>query len=190
MMPTVVMIMILMPVMTMTMPTMVMTMVILITMMMMMLNPGRCALKWTLDWQKRDSVSMTGGFLPLLEYLTPFWKILLFFWKIIYESQDTQTWNITLFTELIQGCYAQGGLRESYTHVECFSSFYEIFPQTFPFPTDEMAKSLLSISNPILVLLFRGVLHKEGESYTHVDGCNNCQCTKNGGACTKRWTLI
>merc|ERR1712200_155921 len=23
-----------------------------------------------------------------------------------------------------------------------------------------------------------GVLHKEGESYTHVDGCNTCQCTK------------
>jgi len=35
----------------------------------------------------------------------------------------------------------------------------------------------------------RGVLHKEGESYTHVDGCNNCQCTKNGGACTKRFCL-
>jgi len=35
----------------------------------------------------------------------------------------------------------------------------------------------------------RGVLHKEGESYTHVDGCNTCQCTKNGGACTKRFCL-
>jgi len=35
----------------------------------------------------------------------------------------------------------------------------------------------------------RGVLHKEGESYTHVDGCNTCRCTKGGGACTKRFCL-
>jgi len=35
----------------------------------------------------------------------------------------------------------------------------------------------------------KGVLHKDGESYTHVDGCNTCQCTPNGGACTKRFCL-
>ena len=64
MMPKMVMIMTMMPVM--------MLMVIMITKIVMTMTPGKCALKWTLDWQKRDSVSMTGGFLPLLEYLTPF----------------------------------------------------------------------------------------------------------------------
>merc|ERR1711874_90937 len=31
-----------------------------------------------------------------------------------------------------------------------------------------------------------GILHEEGESYTHVDGCNDCRCTEHGGACTKK----
>lgn len=35
----------------------------------------------------------------------------------------------------------------------------------------------------------RGVLYKEGESYTHVDGCNTCHCTQAGGACTKMFCL-
>lgn len=35
----------------------------------------------------------------------------------------------------------------------------------------------------------KGVLHDEGTSYTHVDGCNTCQCTGGGGACTKRFCL-
>jgi len=33
----------------------------------------------------------------------------------------------------------------------------------------------------------RGVLHDEGQSYQHVDGCNTCKCTKLGGACTRRF---
>ena len=31
-----------------------------------------------------------------------------------------------------------------------------------------------------------GILHEEGESFTHVDGCNDCRCTEHGGACTKK----
>ena len=34
-----------------------------------------------------------------------------------------------------------------------------------------------------------GVLHKAGESYTHVDGCNTCRCTEHGGACTKKFCI-
>merc|ERR1711874_745020 len=34
-----------------------------------------------------------------------------------------------------------------------------------------------------------GILHKVGESYTHVDGCNNCRCTEHGGACTKKFCI-
>ena len=131
-MPTVVMIMILMPVMTMTMPTMVMTMVILITMMMMMLNPGRCALKWTLDWQKRDSVSTTGGFLPLLEYFTSFCNFWHFFWNIFMNHKIPKPEPQPFRQNLFRGVMHKEG--ESYTHVECFSSFYEICLKHFPFP--------------------------------------------------------
>jgi len=35
----------------------------------------------------------------------------------------------------------------------------------------------------------KGVLHEEGSSYTHVDGCNTCTCTQAGGACTRRFCL-
>ena len=71
-MPTMVMIMIMMPMIMMIMMAMMMMMVIIITTIMMMTS-GRCALRWTLDWQRQDSVSTTGGFLilPLLEYFTP-----------------------------------------------------------------------------------------------------------------------
>ena len=34
-----------------------------------------------------------------------------------------------------------------------------------------------------------GKLYKEGESYTHVDGCNKCRCTEHGGACTKKFCI-
>ena len=34
-----------------------------------------------------------------------------------------------------------------------------------------------------------GILYKEGESYTHVDGCNDCRCTEHGGACTKKFCI-
>lgn len=33
----------------------------------------------------------------------------------------------------------------------------------------------------------KGNLHEEGESYTHVDGCNTCICRSYGGACTKKF---
>jgi len=33
----------------------------------------------------------------------------------------------------------------------------------------------------------KGNLHKDGESYTHVDGCNTCVCRSFGGACTKKF---
>jgi len=31
-----------------------------------------------------------------------------------------------------------------------------------------------------------GNLHEDGERYTHVDGCNSCRCTPDGGACTRK----
>jgi len=34
-----------------------------------------------------------------------------------------------------------------------------------------------------------GVLHEVGETYTHVDGCNRCKCTEQGGACTKKFCI-
>ena len=34
-----------------------------------------------------------------------------------------------------------------------------------------------------------GLLYKEGESYTRVDGCNTCRCTEHGGACTRRFCI-
>ena len=34
-----------------------------------------------------------------------------------------------------------------------------------------------------------GVLFNVGETYTHVDGCNTCRCTENGGACSRKFCL-
>ena len=72
-MPTMVMIMIMMPMIMMIMMAMMMMMMVIIITTIMMMTSGRCALRWTLDWQRQDSVSTTGGFLilPLLEYFTP-----------------------------------------------------------------------------------------------------------------------
>ena len=35
----------------------------------------------------------------------------------------------------------------------------------------------------------RSACGRPGESFTHVDGCNSCQCTAAGGACTRRFCL-
>ena len=35
-----------------------------------------------------------------------------------------------------------------------------------------------------------GLLYEEGESYTHVDGCNTCTCTEHGGVCTKKFFCL
>jgi len=34
-----------------------------------------------------------------------------------------------------------------------------------------------------------GNIHEAGEKYTHVDGCNTCDCMDFGGACTKKFCL-
>merc|ERR1712227_168913 len=56
-----------------------------------------------------------------------------------------------------------------------------------PRDEDEEARKRSAEANKCVDNL--GVLHDENDRYTHVDGCNTCVCTKNGGACTKRFCL-
>jgi len=53
-------------------------------------------------------------------------------------------------------------------------------------PQDETKEALKRSAEANKCVDYLGNLHEEGDRYTHVDGCNTCKCTKDGGACTRR----
>jgi len=70
---------------------------------------------------------------------------------------------------------------------KCLESGSACTKRLCPRDEDEEARKRSAEANKCVDNL--GVLHDENDRYTHVDGCNTCVCTKNGGACTKRFCL-